>query len=285
MLRRFMQTGAFAPPTSALVCSAKDDDGEGGEGGGFSEAQIRVIANIANQATSSQLKRVKKELMGELGKISETVSRLVPANAGDDDAGDDDAGDDDAGDSGRQAKRAESRPSKRELALEREVKKLKRHAEEQSRKAQEAEQAERERKKSETLRKALESANVEPLRLDGALAVVGRNVIEREDGTLAYRVRRNTPTGPFDDDVEIDAGVKEWAGTTEGKAYLRPETRPGMGVRPGGEAPAHRGGPASKEQRVAAARQTLRQGVMGLLYQGGAVGIGGDNSGGIPGGS
>lgn len=85
----------------------------------------------------------------------------------------------------------------------------------------------RNRERDGLLTEALTKAGVDPLRLKGAVLLL-RDTLAYDDKEQAwsYRARRDG----FDEDVDIGAGVKEWAATDEGKSYLAPQQQPRAGA-------------------------------------------------------
>jgi hypothetical protein len=73
-----------------------------------------------------------------------------------------------------------------------------------------------------------------------------------EDGKLVFVV----PKDGYTDRLSIADGVKEWAGTEAGKAFLPPKGVSGSGNKGGSNTRAGKG-PASRAERVAEARQAI----------------------------
>lgn len=121
----------------------------------------------------------------------------------------------------------------------------------------------RNRERDGLLTEHLTKAGVDPHRLRGAVAVLRDTLVyDDKEGSWSYRAKRDG----FDEDLDVALGVKEWAGTDEGKSYLAPQqpVRGGAGTRvqqavAGVVAGAARGTDpkAAKAQRDANARAQL----------------------------
>lgn len=119
------------------------------------------------------------------------------------------------------------------------------------------------------LRELLTASGVDKNRMRGAIAVL-RESTKFDDKTNEWTFVRRGDAG--DEELDLDTGVKDWAGTDEGKSYLAPaqagagglrapQLRSGAGTRPGAT-PARAGAPvadakAAKAQQRAAAVQSL----------------------------
>lgn len=80
--------------------------------------------------------------------------------------------------------------------------------------------------------------------------------IGRDDaGNVVFRVKRGTGPNAFDDLVSLEEGLKEWAGTEEGKSVLPPRGVAGSGTQPGG--PPRRGDGKMSQADAARALQYL----------------------------
>lgn len=128
------------------------------------------------------------------------------------------------------------------------------------------------------LREGLGKLKVDGHRMKGALAVVREFVkIDDKTGDAKWIAKRDG----YDDELDIEEGLKEWADTDEGKSYQAPSGSSGgtgtRQVRNSGGAGGGKGAGAgqSKAERVAQAKQDLMQGVASML-SGGVVDLGGN---------
>ena len=245
-------------PRPALLCSIQDDSGNEGGGGGGGNALEQQIAQAVNAAVTAQLSRkLGPALAAALGPIQEQIQALTPAPAPDTpDTGN-------AGDPG-----ASDELANQVRALRQQVK-----AEQDARK-REAERH-RDAQASARLRDALTAAGVRKELLPGAVATLRDRLVARNDGTLVWRATRQG----YHEDLEVEAGIAEWATTDIGKAHLAPadvrgsgQGRPGAngGPRPGPMPPDSR---TAKRQRRQEARKQLFQQFGQMVAGGGRVAI------------
>ncbi len=175
-------------------------------------------------------------------------------------------------------------------ALSKTVQSLTAKLKEQEQAAARAAMAQREATLTGSLRDSLGKAKVDPLRLKGALAVVRENLVRDKDGNIKYddegKAKWKAKRDGYDEELDIDAGIAEWAGTDEGKSYQAASGSPGgAGARTpaGGGRPATRpkDAAAAKSERVSAAKQGLLEAVQTTLAGGGSIAIDGqgDTSG------
>lgn len=218
-----------------------DDDDEGTGGELFNDEQRTELGNLINAAVSGQLSRkLPSAIKGALDEGLAPIKELLERGAGGKQrpAGDDDDEDEDLEDQrpargrarGKQRDDDEQRGARKDPKvnkLEQEVAKM--------RTEREQERAQmRNRERDSMLREELSQAGVDPNRMRGAVAVL-RDALVYDDkaGEWTYRTKRDG----IDEDLDVSAGVSEWAGTDEGKSYLAPkqgtqtEQRRGAGTR------------------------------------------------------
>lgn len=219
-----------------------DDDGDEGAGDLFSDEQRTELGNLINAAVSGQLSRklpsaIKGALDDGLAPIKELLERGAGkqrAAGGDDEDDDDDEDQRPArGQRGRQRnadeqdQRGTGRKDPKMSKLEQEVAKM--------RTEREAERVQtRNRERDAMLREELTKAGVDPNRMRGAVKVVQDSLVyDDKNDEWTYRTKRDG----IDEDLDVSAGVSEWAGTDEGKSYLgaakgtQQEQRRGAGTR------------------------------------------------------
>jgi hypothetical protein len=237
------------PPTD------DDDDDDGGGDVSFTAQQREEITALVNAAVSGQLgRKLKGALAGALDEaiapIREQLEAIGSRRQSDD--GDDD-GDDDDEPPQRKSKGKGSAVNPEMQKMKQKLDKL--TAEREAEKAQAIA-----REKDATIREHLAKIGVDPLRMRGAAAVIAGSIKRDEKtGAFSYTAKRDG----YDDDIDIEAGIKEWASTDEGKSYLAPpkgSQRPagGSGMRPagGGGGPVLGGGrPTSDPKAVKAEKR------------------------------
>lgn len=258
-----------------------DDDDDEGETP-FSDRQREEITSLVNAAVSGQLgRKLKGAITGALDEaltpIREQLEQGGRRAARNDDIDDDDDVDDDEPPQRGKGKRGGKGRDPEFLSMQKKLAKL-----EDERKA-EREQAHA-REKDSIIRDHLTKIGVDPNRMRGAAAVVG-GAVKRDEktGTFSYTAKREG----YDDDLDVEAGIKEWASSDEGKSYLAPPKgqqapRGGSGMRPapagGGGGPVLGGGrptqdpKAAKTERRANAVAQLGEAIGAL--SGGTVGLG-----------
>lgn len=264
-----------------------DDDDTGGAGSSWSDEQRTELGQLVNAAVSGQLQRklgnaIKATLDESLAPIMQKLNERGGRRPADDDDGE--PGDDDDQDiaptKGKRGK-GQARPAA-DPERDRMAKRL--AAIEEERKT-EREQA-RNGKRDALLREHLEAAGVDKNRIRGAVAVLRENMKhDDKTGEWFYKAKRDG----FEEDLDVEAGVGEWAGTDEGKSYLAPPTgaqqRGGSGTRIGAQGSGGRVGgaigggrpatdpKAAKVQAKQEAMKTLTDAVGGLM--GSAIPLGG----------
>lgn len=184
---------------------------------------------------------------------------------------------------------AESPEAGRKMShLEKEVAKLKAEREQER-------QAARAATRDGSLRELLGGAGVDKNRLRGAAAVLRESTRYDDKANEWFFVRK---VDGVDEEVDLETGVRDWAGTDEGKSYLAPPQpggfgagaggprqqpmRSGSGTRPSaGGGAASRGGssnptPDAKQARSAAKAQAMQQltGAINELSGGGTMPLG-----------
>ncbi len=279
-------TGSGNRPRNPAPTDDDDDDDTGGSGG-FTDEQRTELGQLVNAAVSGQLQRklgnaIKSTLDESLAPIRQMLEQRNGGARGDDDDGGDDDDDEQPAPKGKRGKGGKPAAAARDPEKENMQKRL--AAIEEERK-QEREQS-RNRERDSMLRERLEAAGVDKNRIRGAIAVLKEQTkYDDKAGEWFYKAKRDG----FEEDLDLDAGVSEWADTDEGKSYLAPPTgaaqpRGGSGSRPntqgsGGRAGGVIGGgrpavdpKAAKAQAKQDAVKTLNDAVGGLM--GGAVNLG-----------
>jgi hypothetical protein len=249
-----------------------DDDGDDDDDGDeeFTEKQLGRITNIVNAAVSGQMSRKLPRLIadavGSAMKGSRRRDDEEDQPDGDEDAG---SGDDDQDQEPQQPSRgkrgaAPSKPDPAMTRMSRELAQLKKERQ------LEREQA-RNRERDTLLREQLEAAGVDKNRIRGAVAIHASNMkYDEKAGTWSYKTKRDG----FDEDVDVEVGIGDWAGTDEGKAFLAPpqgqgQPRGGSGHRPvvsgaGGPTPRLRGNGAPSKDPKAAKQEARAQAMQNL---------------------
>lgn len=253
-----------------------DDDDEDGGGGTLSDSMRTEITNLVNAAVSGQLSRklpnaITAAVEGAIAPLRESLANGGARRRSDDD--DEDAGDDDDEDAPPQRGKNKGKNAGAARAKDPEFDRMQKRLNQlETERKQEREQA-RNRERDTLLREQLEAAGVDKNRIRGAVAVL-RDSMKYDDktGEWSYKAKRDG----FDEDVDIAAGVGEWASTDEGKSYLAPpnsggQPRGGSGMRPNGGA----GGTGAGAPRLAnggrpaqdpkAAKQAAKQDAMKAL--------------------
>lgn len=212
-----------------------EDDDEGG-GGAISDEMRGELTSLVNAAVSGQLNRklpnaIKNAVDAGLAPVLEQLRTGGKRSAAADD--DDNADDDDQdleeqprggkrGAAGGRQPAVHRRAGGKDPETQAMAKRL--AAIEEERKV-EREQA-RNRDRDGLLREQLTAAGVEPNRLRGAVAVL-RDYMKYDEKAAewGYVAKRDG----YDEDLDVGAGVKEWASTDEGKSYLAPPSKGGAG--------------------------------------------------------
>lgn len=206
-----------------------DDDDTGGE---LTDGMRTEITNLVNAAVSGQLSRklpnaITSALetgLAPLREQMENIARGTSRNSG----GDDDDDDDDQ----QQQQRGKNKGKQRAAAKDPETEGMKKRlAQLEEERKQEREQA-RNRERDTMLREQLEAAGVDKNRIRGAVAVLRDNMkYDDKAGEWVYKAKRD---GGYEDDLDVNTGVSEWAATDEGKSYLAPPSNTGGGQQRGG---------------------------------------------------
>jgi hypothetical protein len=241
----------------------------------FTSEQLDKLGKIINAAVASHSQRKLPSMIKEA--VTAAFAEVKPTGG---------AGDPPKGEGGQQ-QGGGSGPTENEKKLQAKLdemdKKLKAITDDASKRTKAADDA----KRDAELTSALTAAGVDKNRMRGAIAVVRDAVKIGEDGSLKYTAKREG----YEDELDVAAGIKEWAGTDEGKAYLAAPG--GQQQRPGGAGTQPRRGASrvingggaqqqtaqqagqAKAERKAAAQAKLAEQVGALLNNGGTVDIGG----------
>lgn len=258
-----------APRAICGVANGDDGGGAGGDGGGgdgIGDDVRDFVLRTVNAAVSNQLSRklpaaIQSGVSGAIAPLQEMIEKLSSGGAG--------AGDD---------KQKGGGPDPEVAKLRQEHEAMKATLAAERKKAEDERKASQVQQTQAQLRDLLAKAGVEPLRMKGALAVLGEGVQRSDDGQLSYRVQR---TG-YHEDLALQDGIREWLATDEGKSYLAPRADAG-GT---GNVPARGqlGGPrvpkvptdpkVAKQQKVQQARESLRTAI-GAALSGAQVTLGG----------
>lgn len=261
------------------------DDGDDDDDDEFTDKQLGRITNIVNAAVSGQMSRKLPRLIADAVGNAMKGNRRRDDDAGDDDGDEGDPPDDDqeqeqpTGQRGKRGGGGSGKPDPAMARMSRELAQLKKERQ------LEREQA-RNRERDSLLREQLEAAGVDKNRMRGAVAIHAANMkYDEKTGAWSYKTKRDG----FDEDVDVDAGIADWANTDEGKAFLAPpqnggQPRGGSGHRPaqpGTNAPRLRGnGAPSKDpkQAKAEARQAAMQNLGAAINElgGATVAVGGN---------
>lgn len=252
-----------------------DDEDDGGE---LTDGQRTEITNLVNAAVNGLISRKLPTMITSAMDAALTPMREQLDSIGsrrgrqDDDEGGDD---DDNGDQrGKRGGKQQQQPRGKDPEV---VAMQKRMAQMEAERKQERETA-RNRERDTILREQLEAAGVDKNRIRGAIAVLRESMkYDEKAGEWSYTAKRDYG----DEDVDVAAGVADWASTDEGKSYLAPpsgaqqqQQRAGSGHRPaapGGGAPRLQNGgrpapdpKAAKAQAKVAAVQTLSSAIDSL---------------------
>lgn len=271
-----------------------DNDDDGGGGDAFTDDQRTELGNLINAAVSGQLSRkLPSAIKGALDEGLGPIRELLERNAGGSGRRNDDEGDDDddqeqppqrARRGGRQRQAERGDDDDRQEARGRKdpkVSKLEQQVETMRKEREQERITVRNRDRDAMLREELAAAGVDANRMRGAVAVLREScVYDDKAGEWSYRTKRDG----VDEDLDVSAGVKEWAGTDEGKSYLaapqngkQTAQRQGTGTRINGQQQRAAGGgvinrgqqqPSAQQQRASnrqEAMSSLAQGVNELL--------------------
>jgi hypothetical protein len=242
----------------------------------FTSEQLDKLGKIINAAVASHSQRKLPSMIKEA--VTAAFAEVKPTGG---------AGDPPKGEGGGQQQGGGAGPSETEKRLTAQIEDLKKALKTVTDDASKRTKAADDAKRDADLQAALTAVGVDKNRMKGALAVVREAVKIGEDGSLKYTAKREG----YEDELEVAAGIKEWAGTDEGKAYLAAPG--GQQQRPGGSGQQPRRGASrvingggaqqqtaqqagqAKAERKAAAQAKLAEQVGALLNNGGTVDIGG----------
>ena len=268
---------ALRAPRSNLICSNTGDPGPGGGGGtppgGTGtpppEDDEAKTSRMINAAVTSQLSRKLPAMVQQavtevvptiVSQIRESLQTTPPGNQGQGDKG--------------------NKPDPQVTAMQNQIKQL------ENQRVADAMNA-RNSENDSQLRQALTVAGVRPELMAGALATLRGNVHTPVDdkgmpsGPSVYKAQRQG----WEEEVSIEAGVKEWAATDQGKAHLAPVQVSGSGNRPGSRG-GTRPGPTppdpaqAKAMKKREAGKKLMQGMAQLVAGGGSIALTGGGQGG-----
>jgi hypothetical protein len=232
----------------------------------FTDAQLDKIGKIVNAAVASHSQRklpamIKEAVTAGFSELKESLG----AGGGDP--------------KGDEKPQGGSGPTENEKKLQAKLdemdKRLKAVTDDATKRTKAADDA----KRDAELTAALSSAGVPKERIRGAVAILRESVKLGEDGAAKYVAKRDG----YEDELDLPSGVKEWAGSDEGKAYVGTPTqqRPAGGSgtpRRGASKVIGGGAPATAQQaaqqkaeKKAAAQQRLTEQVSALLNGGGSI--------------
>lgn len=165
-------------------------------------------------------------------------------------------------------------PAAPDPATQKRLADLERQLKESLERTKAAEAAARNKERDQLLDQELGKANVDAARRRGAAALLRESLVYDEtSGAWKYRAQRDG----YHDDLEISAGVKEWAATDEGKSYVAAAPRAGGsgqrvqgGGAPAGRQPGDQRNP--KTQRQEDAMRSLSEAV-GTMIDTGSISI------------
>ena len=269
MARKNTTPGKKAGTGGTTDDDTDDDDDEGGDD--ETPMTRAETLRLVNSAVSGQLARKLPKAIEDgvgpvMAQLTELGEKLTAAPAGKKGKGkkakaEGDEDDEEVGDDPRLAE------------MSKQIATLTGKLKEQETAAQTAERERREATIAGKLKDGLTKLKVDPLRIKGALAVVRENVkVDEKTGAATWLAKRDG----YDEDLEIEAGLKEWAATDEGKSYQGATGSPGgTGSRApqAGRAPA-KAGPEVKQQRLREAKVGLL-GAVGEMIAGGSIAIDG----------
>lgn len=258
-----------------------DDDSDDDEAP-FTDQQLEVITRTVNASVTAQITRklpsaIEQAVAPQFATLNETLAKLVPqqpgangqpANAG-------------AGNAGAGSPQPTKDPEVEQLRS-----KLSKIEEERKTEREAVRAQERDGK----LRELLSTAGVEPNRMKGAIAVLRESMKydpKANDGAggWQYIAKRDG----YDEPLALDAGVKEWTNTDEGKSYLAATTTrsanggagttrrtvvPGAGAAAAvrGSKPVNGTAAGDKTEKRVAAASALSEGI-DALFAGGNIDI------------
>lgn len=251
----------------------EDDDGGGQGGDEISDTMRAAIVQIVNGAVGTHIqRRLPSMLDAALAKPLGDIRALLEQGG----QRREEQGEDDQEERPRQRRargqaredQQEERPA-RAATVDPELVKLRKQMDKMTQEREQERTQARNTTRDASLRELLTAAGVDKNRLRGAVAVL-RESTKFDDKTNEWTFVRKGDAG--DEELDLDTGVKDWAGTDEGKSYLAPvqagaggprapQLRSGAGTRPGAT-PARGAAPvadakAAKAQQRAAAVQSL----------------------------
>lgn len=248
-----------------------DDPDEGGDDGVlFSDEQRVEITNLVNAAVSGQLQRklpnaIKAGIDGAIAPVLERLDTMGGRRRGADDPDEDDDADD-GSPAPRKGKGGAAARTK-----DPEVDNMRKRLAQLEERDKTRETEARNGKRDGALREHLTKLGVDPNRIRGAIAVLrDATKYDEKAGEWSYVAKRDG----FDEDLDLDAGVAEWAKTDEGKSYLAapdtgggsprrmPQLRTGGGVIGGGGGS---GGGQAQRGDAKAAKAQAKQDAMANL--------------------
>lgn len=253
-----------------------DEGGEGGEGSDeITDGMRAAIVQIVNGAVGTHIqRRLPSMLESALTKPLADIRAMLEQGAGQRREEQPDDPDDERPRQRRARGQAreeqpDERPARGTPAPDPEVAKMRKQLDKLTQEREQERTQARNTTRDASLRELLTAAGVDKNRLRGAVAVL-RESTKFDDKTNEWTFVRRGEGG--DEELDLDTGVKDWAGTDEGKSYLAPaqagaggmrppQLRSGAGTRPGAT-PARAGAPvadakAAKAQQRAAAVQSL----------------------------
>jgi hypothetical protein len=229
----------------------EEDEEEEGDSALDDDTREEIGRMISAGFSSMFARKLPAAIEGVVGKRFKSLESLLKKRLGDDEG-------DDEEDEGEEEDVEEEEPAPRRGQAKRpslgggkgagkagakdpEVRKLRKMVDELTNSIKQRDSAAQAQELVGTVREALTSVGVEPNRLRGAIAVVKDSIKWTDDGELVFVAKRDG----YEEDIDVATGIKEWAGTDEGKSYLAaPTVRGGAGTRTG-TAPAARSAAAA----------------------------------------
>lgn len=220
------------------------DTGDGGDGsnGAPSPPDPTLSDDRLNKAISTHMSRVRKTLAEQLTEtITKSLSPIQEQLAGlskRPGKGEDGEGEDEA-----------------KKQLQARIAELERKNQEAEQRAEQVRTQQRQSEERNALEASLRNAGIQPGLVRAAVSQLyteDKRIGRDDDGQIVYKVKR----AGYDEELSLDAGISEWL-KDEGKSFLPPRGAAGSGAT-GSAAPRRKGGPMTKEERIAEARRTLR---------------------------
>lgn len=230
----------------------KPDDDDDDDENNTPPVDEKKLGEMVNGAVRNFMKRgafqemlataVTGALEPALGEIKETLGKLGKSNnTDDDDAANKDKKNGNGGGGGIPKEVQEQIDE-----LKRSNKKLTDDVAKEKQEKQAATRRNEQQEERSKLREELKKQGVPDERLNGVVALLyadQNRVVRDKEGKIKYVVVRDG----YDEQVELEEGVKEWAKSDEGKNYLAPVGVQGGGTR-GGPPPIRRGEEPSETQ-------------------------------------